>query len=52
MAKLSIEFDSEEQQKIALIKKKTGIKQTTELIRHLITVKSEEIRTASHSESA
>jgi hypothetical protein len=42
--KLSIEFDHEEEQKIQSIKRKTGIKQTTELIRFLITAKSEEIQ--------
>ena len=43
MPKLSIEFDREEEQKLSLIKKKTGIKSTTEVIRNLITLKSEEI---------
>jgi hypothetical protein len=46
MSKLSIEFDKEELEKIQQIKKKYGIKQTTGLIRFLITTKSEEIQTA------
>ena len=37
MTKLSIEFDSDELQKIELIRKHTGIKAVTEIIRYLIT---------------
>ncbi len=37
MGKLSIEFDTEELRRIDIIKKYTGIKATTEVIRYLIT---------------
>jgi len=43
LPKLSIEFDRDEEAKLSMIKKKTGIKSTTEVIRNLITLKSEEI---------
>jgi hypothetical protein len=46
LSKLSVEFDQEEWKKIDLIKKQTGIKSTTELIRFLITEKAQSIPAA------
>ena len=46
MSKLSVEFDEEEWRKIDRIKKQTGIKSTTELIRFLITEKAQSIAMA------
>ena len=45
MSKLSVEFDDDEWKKIDRIKKQTGIKSTTELIRFLITEKAQSIPT-------
>lgn len=46
LSKLSVEFDDEEWRKIDRIKKQTGIKSTTELIRFLITEKAQSIAMA------
>jgi len=49
MSNLKLVFDGEEDQKIEDLKKEYGVKQTTELIRLLITLKHKEI--SEHSSS-
>jgi hypothetical protein len=44
MGKLSVEFDSEELEKIEDLKSDYGIKQTTELIRFLLTKEWKELK--------
>jgi len=43
MSRLNMEFDDNEDMMIAYLKKETGIKQTTELIRYIIKLKSKEL---------
>jgi len=49
MSNLKLIFDSDEDQKIEILKREFGIKQTTELIRFLLTSKCKEIQNRNSS---
>ena len=44
MSNLELVFDSDEDQKIEILKKEFGVKQTTELMRLLLTLKYKEVQ--------